>query len=119
MVPTVTTVPSVGEVSRLTSGCSAVITDAAATTGSVVMWGMAPWPPRPLMVRKNVSAAAIMVFGCVNRSQPQLEVLPSFIACQVFGSIASFAAHARRTFETRLPFWMLFCKCAYLSGSGN
>ena len=81
MVPTVTTVPSVGDVSRLTSGWSATITAAAATTGSAVRCGIAPCPPRPLIVRKNVSAAAIIVPGCdsqvhVSRCQEATERPP-------------------------------------------
>lgn len=44
--------------------CSATTMKAAATIGSVVRCGMAAWPPRPLTVISNLSAAAIIVPAC-------------------------------------------------------
>jgi len=44
---TLTTAASTGETLRLTIVWKAPIISAAATTGSIARWGMAPWAPRP------------------------------------------------------------------------
>ena len=49
---------------RETSGCSPATASAAATTGSRVRCGAAPWPPRPRMVASKRSEAAMMGPAC-------------------------------------------------------
>lgn len=65
----VTTALPVGEVSLDTRACSEVTMAAAATTGSVDKWGMAPCPPLPLTVTQNLSAAAMSVPACTCTTQ--------------------------------------------------
>ena len=58
MLPTVRTTVSVGATSRDTMVCSRITIMAASTTGSMVAFGMDPWPPRPYTVTRMLSAAA-------------------------------------------------------------
>ena len=58
-MPTVTTAASSGEISRETIVCSASTIRAAATIGSAVSCGAAPWPPRPSTSIENSSTAAM------------------------------------------------------------
>ena len=57
--PIVTTAESSGEISRETTDCSDSTMRAAATIGSAVSCGVAPWPPRPSTSIANSSTAAI------------------------------------------------------------
>ena len=61
--PTVTTAGSSGSFSRDTSVWIASTVRAAITTGSTVLSGAAPWPPRPKMVRSTESTLAIAYPG--------------------------------------------------------
>ena len=48
--PIVSTTGSIGLFSRDTIVCSDMTVRAAITTGSMVLYGIAPWPPRPYIV---------------------------------------------------------------------
>ena len=61
--PTVITAGSIGSVRREMICCRAVMTEAAATTGSAVAWGYAPCPPRPRITKVNSSDEAFMMPG--------------------------------------------------------
>ena len=52
---------STGSVSRETNGCKAWTTAVAATTGSMVRWGIAACPPLPLIVAVKLVDAAMIV----------------------------------------------------------
>lgn len=56
--PTVTTAKSAGATSRATTDCSRRTVAAAMTTGSTVVSGMDPCPPRPWRVIRRLSVAA-------------------------------------------------------------
>jgi hypothetical protein len=59
MAPTVTTAASSGLTLRDTTLCSAITSEAEATTGSTVCCGTAPWPPLPTTRIVTRSAAAM------------------------------------------------------------
>ena len=61
--PTVTTAGSSGEFSRLTMVCRARMNSAATTTGSFVVSGADPCPPRPRIVTSSEVALAIAYSG--------------------------------------------------------
>jgi hypothetical protein len=50
IAPTVTTAIFCGSTLRETTVCSAITMLEAATTVSVALCGIAPWPPKPLIV---------------------------------------------------------------------
>jgi hypothetical protein len=55
-LPMVITAGENGDVSRLMIDWMARITWAVTTTGSMAVWGMPPWPPRPWIVTEKLSA---------------------------------------------------------------
>ena len=62
--PTVTTAKSAAATSRDTTVWSRITIAAAITTGSTVVSGMDPWPPRPWSVIRTVSVAAYAGPAC-------------------------------------------------------
>jgi len=92
--PTVTTIGSKIENSRVTVVCSAVTSSAAAGTGSFAPCGAEPWPPLPRKVTAKLSEAA--------------SIVPGLVANRPYGSRAEktcmpYAASTRRPAASNTP----------------